>query len=287
MINKKWTFLALALCLTLAACQKDEWTQVLLNDTELFEATASPQTDLSLAIGGGSGDYSAVIDAPEIADVRVIVPDAGFPILRIETKREGDAVITVTDTKSGLFARCALTVAKSRRSFAITSIEYGVDAAEKEAVLAGLEAGEPFPAGSRLLIDPFLTEDSMLEFEVGATGKWIVPDADGAKLSEETYTIEADEAEIEIPLTFPAHFFSLLPIDKPVIHHTAYRIGSGGTVYHMFVILKGGETGNSSKTHGYLAFYEELTEACKAEFPDAGVNAAVRAYVCDYWSNLD
>jgi hypothetical protein len=160
----------------------------------------------------------------------------------------------------------------------VTSIEYGVDAATKDVVLDDLDKHEPFTVGSYLLLEPFNPSQ-----EPGTKGLWSVFDAKGAKLSEEGYIIESYEHEFPDD-SIPGHFFELLPINKPLVSHTIYKLGDSGIVYHMFIVLNGGETGNSSITHAYIAVYEDMTEYYRTKYPTAGVNAVVRTYVFNPWS---
>ncbi len=176
-MKKLLTLFALA-SLVLTACDKEEqWTQVVLNDDELTSATISPSGDpKSIRISGGSGDYSVVIDEPSVADVS-IEPSYGAGILLvIEPKGEGEAVITVTDTKSGLFARCQLRVAEFTSFFEIDAVRVNVDAESpeaKEAIEADLEADKTVPTvGGKILRNYY-----------DRHGGWAFVDADGEEIA--------------------------------------------------------------------------------------------------------
>jgi hypothetical protein len=265
---KRLTFLALALSLTLAGCKKDaEWTPVRLTITE---TTTAPQRDLAIEIEGGSGDYSVGISDPAVADVRVVVPDVGFPILRIETRQEGDAVITVTDTKSGLLARCSLKVQKARWPLFIADVQVDIDTeltVTYKAIEADLAKNAWFPVGSHLTV--------VREWDASSSGAWSLTDQTDAPLAGGTYTESALDAYNDA--------FDFYPMNSQKIissYRWQFEQGTETTVYDVYM-----HEGGATRMHMvpvspvHLRLYEDLTEYYQAKYPEAEIRTVARVYV--------
>jgi hypothetical protein len=252
---KRLTFLALALCLTLAGCKKDaEWAPVKLKITE---TTTAPQRDLAIEIEGGSGDYSVKISDPAVADVRVVVPDVGFPILRIETRQEGDAVITVTDKKSGRFDRCSLKV-KNISTYRIDYIRTHIDADRKEAIEDDLNKNALLAVGDRIIAND---------------GTWTFLDANKAEIARGTFSDEG-----EITRWNPA--FNFLPIDDQIYTMRKFvfeRDNGDRWEYDAYVVRDSFTRLNLRFDH--TRFYEDLTEYYQTQYPEAGVRSVARVLI--------
>jgi hypothetical protein len=257
---KRLTFLALALCLTLAGCKKDDpaWTPVKLKITE---TTTAPQRDLAIEIEGGSGDYSVGISDPAVADVRVVVPDVGFPILEIETRQEGEAVITVTDTKSGLVDRCKLKVRNILSTIRIGYIRTHIDADRKEAIEDDLNKNALLAVGDRIIITQGTT--------------WTFLDANKAEIARGTFS---DEGEI----TRWNPVFSFLPIDNQIYTMRKFvfeRDNGDRWEYDTYVVRDSFTRLNLRFDH--TRFYEDLTKYYQTQYPEAGVRSVARVLISD------
>lgn len=246
----------------------DEYGDVTLEETSV---RVPYQEQYTVRIDGGSGEYKAAIDRPEIADVEIELTYGAGVLLKIQAKQGGQALITVTDVKSGKTAECSLLVSKD--GISVTDVRYAVEAEQGgETILAGLKAGEPYPTGSHFVITP-------MTMTAGATGEWTVIGADGAEIDKGAYTVTGQETE-----TVGA-CLRLIPVDAQIITWGSFRVdlGERERTYHLFVVRASG----TSKSSGGASFadlwvYEDLTEECRAEYPDAGVSAAVRAYIHKY-----
>jgi hypothetical protein len=273
-MKKRVAFLALALCLTLSGCKKDaEWTPVKLNITE---TTTAPQRDLAIVIEGGSGDYTVKISDPAVADVRVVVPDVGFPILEIETRQEGEVVITVTDKKSGRFDQCLLKVQKARWPLFIADIKVQIDTDLTEtykAIEADLAKNAWFPVGSHLTV--------VRELDASSSGEWSLSDQAGAPLAGGTYT--------ESALDTYDNAFDFYPMNSQKItssYRWQFKQGVETTVYDVYV-HEGKATRMNMRPISQVHFrlYEDLTEYYRAKYPEVEIRTVARAYVSSpgYW----
>ncbi len=248
------------LVLSFVGCDKnDEYTDVTLEETSVRVPYLQAY---SIRIEGGSGEYLPSIDRSEIADVEIVQTYGAGTILRIQTKEGGEALITVTDKKSGKTAKCSLFVSKD--GIPLTDIRYGVEADQREAILADLTKQEPYPIGSRFVPVP-------LTLTAGATGEWIVLGVDGKGIDNGRYTVT------EVEGTVPVACKRLIPIETQI--YTWYTIHVElkdiEHVYYMFLIRSSRGTGNYADVY----FYENLTDHYKVKYPSVGVNAVVRAYI--------
>lgn len=266
---KKVVYLLFALttlCAVLSGCRKDdEFMDIVLEETSV---RVSYLTHRSLRIDGGSGQFEASIDRPEIADVTIDQTYGAGTLLSIQTKQGGEALITVTDTKTRKKAECSLFVSKD--GISITDVEYGVDADEDqvEIILADLRDHEVYPVESRFLIAPF-------SMTVSETGEWTILSADSKEIESGTYVVTEEKGMI------PPACLRLIPINEQIITWCTYQVNIAGAerMYYMVVVQAPGQMSIGGKTYGNIYFYEDLTEVYQAKYPDAGVNAVVRAYI--------
>ena len=269
-MKKLLTLFALASLVFTACDNKDEqWTQVTLDGSELTAITVSPSTEAATVnINGGSGDYSVVIDEPSVADVS-IEPSYGAGILLvIEPKGEGDAVVTVTDTKSGLFARCQLRVAEFTSFFEIDAVRVNVDAESpeaKEAIEADLEADKTVPTvGGKILRNYY-----------DRHGGWAFVDADGEEIAR-GITVLTEFAEWN-------QAFDFLQPDSQVMSYGRWILSDedGGEREFEMCICKGKFTrANASPANiVHARFYEDLTKEYQEKYPDAGVRSVARVLI--------
>ena len=263
MTKQRFTLLALALCLALAGCKKEEWTPVKLANTE---AMTFPLRDLAIAIEGGNGAYSVEISDPAVADVWVVVPDVGFPILRIKTKQEGDAVITVTDTKSGLFARCQLRVT-TIVSFYISHIFTDIDADAPEAIEADLAANTPWVEGGGMVL---MSQETPLPG--GGTRSSIrFVDADNKAIADGTLTMKGNA------VWSPA--FNFLPINNQIQTSRGWIFECDGETWESNLYIVSGSLTRAWLFFGHYRLYDDLTEHYRTKYPEAGVRSVVRVLI--------
>ncbi|MDR2882853.1 MAG: hypothetical protein LBU98_03655 [Alistipes sp.] len=266
-MKRQFAYLALCLLLT-GACQKtnEDNRQIRLDVTE---TTAAPESSLSIGISYGSGEYRVQVSDPAVAEASAVVPGVGPHILRIETKAEGDAVITVTDTKSGLFARCALKVGKFV-SLYIDEIVTHVDADTPEAIEAELAAAAPWAEGGGMVLAGtvgLLPDDGGTRYNVRFV------DADYREVADGTLTMTQESAEWS-----PA--FDFLPIDEPVqaMNRWVFETDGGEWEAGMFVVAAP-YTRRDVPVFVHIRLYEDWTAYYKAKYPEAGVRSAARAIV--------
>lgn len=249
----------------------DDFSDVSLQSSILYATRLN--TTYELSIIGGSGDYSTKVDEADIADVSVKSDESGY-VLVLKTKKEGETYVTLTDNKTGKSAVCSLFVNVRVNGIEITGITYGVDADQAERILKKLKIDEPFCVGNYFIISPFIGDS-----KPGTTGTWRVEEANGNTLYEAPCLVQEKE-----PL--PTYFYELIPIEKQILSHTSYKIGSGKDerMYHL-VLVKHGVSFN--QTMAYVVIYEDLTKKYKAISPDSEVNAVVRAYIFNYWDKKE
>ncbi len=267
---KRFIGFSLALCLAFSGCKKDDdpvWTQVKLEDSELTEWRVSPSVEsTSLHISGGSGEYSAVIDAPEIADVRVEPTYGAGILLIIEPKAEGDAVVTVTDTKSGLFARCQLRVT-TMVSFRISHIFTHIDADTPEAIEADLAANTPWVEGGGMVL---MSQETPLPG--GGTRSSIrFVDADNKAIADGTLTMKGNA------VWSPA--FDFLPINDQIQTSKGWTFECDGETWESNLYVVSGSFTRAYLFFGHYRLYDDLTEHYRTKYPEAGVRSVVRVLI--------
>lgn len=257
-----------ALTVICFGCEKDYDTLIIEQETLL-----APWINETYEVGfrGGSGSFDVSTDNPPIADVTI---GAGN-VLRIVTKQEGSAEITVIDKKSGGKVECMLIVRAYSSRFKIVSMQYAVDVDDadiKTAIEEELET-PPYPIGSVL--------EHVTDLKRGEPDHWTVKTEDGVEITSGT-VVRVVESKIEF---LPS--YSLLPIKKQMYFKFRYNIELDGKqlVYDMFNVSGYADTRlNSPPLHiSHARFYENLTDYYKNKYPDAGVNGVVRVQQCNYY----
>jgi len=207
-------------------------------------------TAYSLPVAGGSGEFAAAISDPELAKVSIAFENSEY-LLRIETmEKEGEAVVTVTDTKNGKEAKLALTVKKI--GLKIEELRYAVEAEQTGEIEADLPKNTPYPVGS------------LFYFNESKKNDFVVKNPVGEVVETGTFTLEV----IPFHSDFSSHGIRIEDQIYVKIRFTIL-INGNETVYHTFVTR-----GN------YYYFCEDLTAEYKAKFPDAGVEKVGRGFVC-------
>ena len=253
----------LFLAISFVGCSdnNDNIDDVSLEYTALHASAINAAYEIQIL--AGSGGYSVIIDDAEIADVKSERKESGH-VLVIYTKKEGETFLTLTDNKTGKSIICSVFV--HINGIEITSIEYGVDADQKETILEELKKDEPFPVGSYFAINPFPLGTV---FSPGVTGVWTAYSANGGKIAQSPYVAEKGE-------NLPSYVFELLPIKEHILENCILKVEEKERIYHLFVI-------RLVANRAYIVIYEDLTDQYKAVLPDLGVNAVVREYISNYW----
>ena len=266
-MKKLFLFTLAAVSLLASGCSNDdEYGDVTLEETSVRVPYLQ---EYGIRIENGSGEYTAAIDRPEIADVKIEETYGAGIILQIQTKEGGEALITVTDVKSGKTAECSLFVSKD--GISVTDIRYGVEADGPESILADLKELEPYPVGSRFVIAPF-------SLTAGTTGEWIVLGADGQEIDNGIFTVTEKEGDV------PGACMRLIPIEAQILTWSTFQVDFGDRerTYYLVVVQASAASGNSSPSYADAWFYEDLTGECRTKYPDANLNAAVRAYIHEW-----
>lgn len=267
-------FALAAVCLIMTGCEKDE-TNPLTLDRTTVNATLINET-YKIIVSGGSSNYEVSTDNPQIADIRIGTDN----VVEIETKQAGEAVITVTDKRSGKEVKCALTVKAAVTGFEIVSMQYAVDVDDANARTAIEEELKipPYPIGS------IFEWISPIE-RGGHDYLWVVKTAAGTVITSGAVTQERLESGERI--YFPA--YQLLKIEGGVqkYYMRIFNIDFGGgkeLVYYMYNVERRADTRlNSNFKFTHDRFYEDLTDHYKSLYPDAGVNGVVRVQQCNHY----
>ncbi|WP_106831659.1 hypothetical protein [Parabacteroides pacaensis] len=243
--------------------KNDDYTEITLEETSV---RVSYLQSYSIRITGGSGEYLSFIDHPEIANIEIEKTYGAGTLLQIQAKKEGKALITVTDVKSGKTANCSLVV--NIDGISVIDIRYGVEADRSEIILADLKEQELYPIGSCFVPASFsLTK--------GASGEWTIFDSDAKEIDKGLYTVT------EVRGTIPEAYMRLIPIKEQLITWGTCQVDLGNRK-HIYSIILGqvpGTTGNHAPSYANFYLYEDLTDYYKTKYPDAGVKAIVRAYI--------
>ena len=241
----------------------EDYTDITLAETSV---RVSYLQSYSIPIQGGSGEYVSSIDRPEVADVEVEKTYGAGTLLQIQAKKEGKALIIVTDVKSGKTANCSLFV--SIDGISVMDNRYGVEPDRPEVILSDLEERELYPIGSHFVPASFsLTK--------GASGEWIVFDSNAKEIDNGLYTVT------EVRGTIPEAYMRLIPIEEQLITWGTCQVDLGDKKHLYYIILSQvpGTTGNNAPLYANFYLYEDLTDPYKTKYPDAGVKAVVRAYI--------
>ena len=224
----------------------------------------------SIQVSGGSGKYSATINDSEIAEVWINSENKLFIDTR-DTKKSGEAVITVIDDNSGKSIDCILTVIENREQFKIIETQFAVDAGVKEAVEADLRENS-FPIGSSFV------------FTLHGENTVVINNPDNNEILRGTYTTVYINNESTIQTVFPESY-KLLPPYGQVVGALRYNIVFGednNLVYDMILSTKRIVSTYTSPPEQPNFFYEDLTDYYKTKYPDAGVKGVVRSHSCEY-----
>ncbi|MDR2916145.1 MAG: hypothetical protein LBV74_15190 [Tannerella sp.] len=249
-------------------CSDDDKSKddIILTQTSVIVA---PNEIYPIAFNGGSGIYTTTVSDPEIAKAEIssLDPDPGY-VLLIEAKKEGAAVIIVTDEKSGKSVNCSLYVKKNGSRFTIKEVRNAVDADVKDAIESDLRDNPPFPVGSCFVVT-FDSENSERRIAI--------ENPDGTEIMSGVLFFEELNGIPEI--------YKLLPPENQVYAGQKWNMDFGGHkyVYDMFLIR--GELSTYSSvpvSPRHVHFYEDLTEYYKTEYPGAGVKGVVRVQLCQY-----
>lgn len=240
----------------------DEYPDLTLEETRICVPYLQ---SYSIGIQGGSGEYLPSIDHPEIADVEIEKTYGAGTRLRIQAKKEGEALVTVTDAKSGKTAACALVVING---ISLTDIQYGVEADRPEAILADLEKEELYPVGSYFVPHPF-------SLTAGACGEWTVLGSDAQEIATGLYAIT------EIKGIIPEAWMRLIPIKEQLITWGTCQVTLKEREHLYYILLSqaSGTVGNHAPSYANMYVYEDLTDDYQTKYPDAGIKAVVRAYI--------
>jgi len=274
------SIIALAACLSFAGCDKDrEWSPLLLDGSESVNKVIAPINNASLDITGGSGNFAATIDDQQIANVSIVggeIFSARRANLVIKPKKEGEALITVTDRKSGFSATCALTVTMAARriSFRFNDIVTHVDADAPEAIEADLAADTRWVKGGGIDLGGYSGEHQSngdLFVEIAFVG------AEKRYMGTETLGLSTEAVEWNPAFDFMPVGGNQLEVGKRLV----FARGSEEWTADYYVV-KGSYTrlnmpGPVQVYH--RRFYEDMTEYYRAKFPEAGVRSVARAII--------
>jgi hypothetical protein len=259
---------ALAALFFVAGCDKDTeagWTQVKLDDKEFTEAKLSLKgAPGSISVSGGSGDYSVVIDEPSVADVSIKLTDGAGTMLFMEPKAVGLATVTVTDKKSGLFARCELRVNLFTTAFSITNVLVDIDAETPltiETVEAFLAADKTIPPVNGAIYRNYDDDPADWKF-VGEQGENIA----SGTLTEEQLS------------ELPDVFNNIKPKggqEQTDLRRKLVLLDEGGNRRELCMAIYDGQSESTRMNMPPIVlgdksytFYEDLTEYYKNKFPD-------------------
>ncbi len=251
---------------TAMGCSGDDQSEndIILTQTRV---TVAPNEIYPVSFNGGSGIYSTTVSDPDIAKVEISSQDLGY-VLLIEAKKEGTAVIIITDEKSGKSVNCSLYVIKSGNKFTIKEVRYAVDADVKGAIEEDLRDNPPFPVGSCFVVS----------FNSGDEGRRIaIENPDGTEIMNGVLSIEE--------LTEIPEVYKLLSIEEQVYTSQKWTMDfdSHQYVYDMFLVR--GELSTYSSvpiSSRHIRFYEDLTVYYKTRYPNAGVKGVVRVQLIQY-----
>ena len=244
------------------------------NDLQLERSSieaASLNTAYHVAVLGGSGDYSASISDQEIADVNIRAAVAGGKELVVITKKEGDAIIMVTDNQSGVSKECLLIMRRGGDTFYVRELRYGINTERMhEEILCDMnsESGVTLGKFHKLIYNGYVPD---------SYGEWSLYDVmiGGPAELKETGTFEY------VPLIEYKTNYNLVPINNQIYLHKTLKIQSpdGNVDYDVFWVR--GSATRLNMTIMHVRFYEDLTEYYKTKYPTAGVRGVVRVQILD------
>ena len=255
---KKIFVLLFIISFAVTSCSDDEERDVILDTTSVRLINGGTT---SFYVSGGSGKFFVTINNPEIAEVEINSDNCLF----IQSKKRGEAVISVIDYNSGKSADCSLTVVEDDNHYIVMDIQYAVDAEVKEAIEADIKVNMPFPIGSQFNFS--VPEDSV-----------IIKNSDYREILKGTYSTES------MSITNPdiPESYKLLPPNNQIIAIRRYNMvfENSKYVYDQILVKSNPLTYSSFTIPTTPWFYEDLTEYYKAKYPNAGVKGVVRVLIC-------
>jgi hypothetical protein len=259
----------------LTGCDNDDkWSPVELEYTAL---NIHPDADYAtVGVKGGSGDFTIYV-TPRIDDVTPAfelgflsaVYNADSQTLKISPSgREGTAMVTVVDNKSGRSAQCMVNVARYEGTpLTIDAIRTSVDAESPEAIEADLAADTSVPPVGGAIRYCFY---DMAVYPPVA--EWMFADANGNEIASGNTITKAT--------AMWSTAYDFLPINQQILFKERWTLGT-----HSFDIYTASDLFPTSRMtmpiriRAHMRFYEDLTEYYKNKYPDAGVHSVARVLI--------